>query len=445
MSEGPSPPLFRAEALKWRQESWIGSAQIAIPVSGRIASLCSVVFAVLVCMYIGVGSYTRRVHANGLMLPPSGLVVAEADQGGIVSKVLVQEGLRVKAADLLFFLDVSGQSVEGATGRKSLESLLFERQLLKTRRTLLTQDAPLELSSYREEMTALQKQQTMLSDQVSRDNSSIPLIERAMNEMRVAIGTHLVTESQFQSQLYTYMQFMNARSQTLRSWVETGGQMTDLRYKIDRHPYKIDEALNDIDVRLANLSRQIAQAHGQSESVINARVAGTVDGIRVSVGQRVVAGQPLASLLPDDTQLLAELYVNSQAIGFVRPGQRVLLKYVAYPYHRFGLHEGTVIEVTKSPLSERSGSVPKNGSNSEIITSTMSQTARGDIYRIRVQPDQDYVLAYGQKERLKPGMAVEAEIAIDHRRLYQWLLDPVLSVSAKFQPVANSVSVKGSP
>lgn len=445
MSEGPSRPLFRAEALKWRQEAWIGSVQIADPISGRIVSLCSVALVAIICVYICFGSYTRRIHANGLMLPPSGLVVAEADQGGIVSQVMVHEGVHVKASDRLFSLDVSSWSEEGPTGRQSLESLLSERQLLTTRRLLLKQDAPLELSSYKDELTALQKQQAMLNDQITRDNSSLPLIERAMNEMRVAIGTHLVTESQFQSQLYTYVQFMNTHSQTLRTLVETGGQMTDLHYKIDRHPYKTDEDLNDIDVRLAELSHQIAQAHGQSETVIDARVSGTVDGIRVSVGQRVAAGQPMASLLPDNAQLFAELYVNSQAIGFVRPGQRVLLKYAAYPFQRFGLHEGTVVEVTKSPLPERTGSVPKSERDSETSPSATSPSTQGDIYRIRVRPDQDYVLAYGKQERLTPGMAVEAEIAIDQRRLYQWLLDPVMSASATLRSVSKSETSKDVP
>nr|WP_252350156.1 HlyD family efflux transporter periplasmic adaptor subunit [Gluconobacter cerinus] len=221
--------------------------------------------------------------------------------------------------------------------------------------------------------------------------------------------------------------------------------MTDLRYKIDRHSYKTDEDLNDIDVRLADLSRQIAQAHGQSETVIDARVSGTVDGIRVSVGQRVAAGQPLASLLPDNTQLFAELYVNSQAIGFVRPGQRVLLKYAAYPFQRFGLHEGTVVEVTKSPLPERTGSVPKDERDSETSASATSPSTQGDIYRIRVRPDQDYVLAYGKQEHLTPGMAVEAEVAIDQRRLYQWLLDPVMSASATLRSVSKSETSKDVP
>ncbi|WP_342629108.1 HlyD family efflux transporter periplasmic adaptor subunit [Nguyenibacter vanlangensis] len=435
MADGSARPLFRAEALKWHQEAWIGSAQLVEPISGRIASLCSVVLVATACFYVAFGTYTRRIHANGLMLPPTGLVVAEADQSGIVASTPVKEGMHVTAGDRLFTLDVESWSEAGPTGRQSLDDLAAERDLLTARRALLNADAPVELESFRDELTALEKQQTMLTEQVGRDNASLPLVERAMSEMRTAIGTHLVTESQFQSQLYTYVQFMNTHSQTLRTLVETGGQISDLRYKIDRHRYKVDEDLNDLDVRLADIKRQIAQARGQAGTVIDARVSGTVDGIRASVGQRVAAGQPLASILPDNAELLAELYVDSRAVGFVRPGQHVLLKYAAYPFQRFGLYDGTVVEVTKAPLPERNGFVSRDNGDSEA--NSASPRPQGDTYRIRVRPDRSYVLAYGQQERLTPGMAVEAEIAIDRRRLYQWLLDPVISMTSTLKSVSG--------
>lgn len=183
--------------------------------------------------------------------------------------------------------------------------------------------------------------------------------------------------------------------------------------------------MNDLDVRLSDIQRQIVQAHEAAVAVINARVDGTVDGIRVTVGQRVSPGQSLVSLLPDKAQLLAELYVNSQAVGFVRPGQKVLLKYAAYPYQRFGLYEGEVVEVTKAPLVER-GSYMAGGH--AAMGGAPVPRVGGDVYRIRVRPRRDFIIAYGQHEKITPGMAVEADIAIDKRRLYQWLIDPVVSM-----------------
>lgn len=425
MVEGNSSPLFRGEALKWRQESWIGSVQWIEPLSGKIAAICTVILVMCMVAYVFLGSYTRRIHASGVMLPPEGLVVAEAGQGGVVASLAVHEGEHVKAGERLFSLDVSSWSEAGATGQKILEGLRTGEALLQTRRQLLQEDAPMELLSLKEELGALQQEYEMLDEQAERDKASLPLIERAMKEMRTAMNTHLVTESQFQSQLYTYVQFMNTQSQTLRTLAEMDGRMSDLRYRIDRHKYKVAEGMNDLDVRLSDIQRQIVQAHEAAVAVINARVDGTVDGIRVTVGQRVSPGQSLVSLLPDKAQLLAELYVNSQAVGFVRPGQKVLLKYAAYPYQRFGLYEGEVVEVTKAPLVER-GSYMAGGH--AAMGGAFVPRAGGDVYRIRVRPRRDFIIAYGQHEKITPGMAVEADIAIDKRRLYQWLIDPVVSM-----------------
>ncbi|MCT6813819.1 HlyD family efflux transporter periplasmic adaptor subunit, partial [Bombella apis] len=261
---------------------------------------------------------------------------------------------------------------------------------------------------------------------------------RAMNEMRTAMDRHLVTETQFQSQLFSYVQFMDTQSQTLRTLVEMNGHMADLQYRINRHQYKVAEDMNDLAVRLSDVQRQLIQAHGQSMGVINARVSGTVDGIRTVVGQRVNPGQSLLSILPDRATLQAELYVNSQAIGFVRPGQHVLLKYAAYPYQRFGLYEGEVVEVTKAPLPERSNYAARTGQQGG---SASAPQPGADVYRIRVRPNQEFVIAYGKHEKLKPGMAVDAEIAIDQRKLYQWLLDPVVSMV----DTVRSISGGGAP
>ncbi|TPW35818.1 HlyD family efflux transporter periplasmic adaptor subunit [Oecophyllibacter saccharovorans] len=416
-------PLFRTEALKWRQEAWIGDTLEIEPVSGKIAAWCTMALVLGVIIYVIFGSYTRRVHATGQLMPPGGLVVITADQAGVVTTAHIKEGMSVHAGQALYTVDVESWSSAGPTGKQALLHLLNERDFLTARRKLLLTDAPIELASFKQALVTLQKQREMLGTQIQRDNTSLPLIEHAMQEMRTAIGMHLVSEGQFQSQLFSYVQFMNTHSQTLRSMVETGGQINDLQYKIDRHPYKVQEDVTDIDVRLADLNRQITQARGQAETLIVAPVAGVIDGIRTYVGQRVSVGQPMATLLPDNATLQAELYVDSHAIGFLRPGQRVLLKFAPFPYQKFGLYKGTVTEVTRAPMPDQAGSVAPQGKGAA------AQHPPQDVYRVRVLPDQDFVRAYGKKERLQPGMAVEADIATDRRKLYQWLFDPIISMA----------------
>lgn len=126
-------------------------------------------------------------------------------------------------------------------------------------------------------------------------------------------------------------------------------------------------------------------------------------------------GQPILSLLPKGSELRAQLLVPSSAIGFVKSGDRVLLRYQAYPYQKFGAHEGTVIRISRSALT---GS-QKDGD------------ARQSLYRVLVSLDQQGVLAYGKMETLRPGMQLEADIMGERRKLYEWLLEPLYSVTGK--------------
>lgn len=107
--------------------------------------------------------------------------------------------------------------------------------------------------------------------------------------------------------------------------------------------------------------------------------------------------------------------VPSAAIGFVKPGDRVLLRYQAYPYQKFGSHEGKVLRVSRSatPLPNSAGA------NSE------------PMYRVLVSLHQQSVQAYGHPEALLPGMRLEADVMGERRRLFEWVLEPLYSVTGR--------------
>ena len=56
------------------------------------------------------------------------------------------------------------------------------------------------------------------------------------------------------------------------------------------------------------------------------------------------------TLVPAGARLEARLFGPSRSIGFVRPGQRVLLRYEAYPYQKFGSYEGVVKSVSRTTV-----------------------------------------------------------------------------------------------
>jgi membrane fusion protein len=111
--------------------------------------------------------------------------------------------------------------------------------------------------------------------------------------------------------------------------------------------------------------------------------------------------------------------------GFVEKGQRVLLRYAAYPYQKFGMGNGEVIEVSRSPYVVQE--LPTH------IAATLSGIAQsGDpVYRVTVRVTDQAVQAYGRAHELKAGMLAEADIVQDTRKLWEWVLEPVFSLSGK--------------
>jgi membrane fusion protein len=112
----------------------------------------------------------------------------------------------------------------------------------------------------------------------------------------------------------------------------------------------------------------------------------------------------------------AHLFAPSRAIGFIRPGQEVQLRYQAYPYQKFGIHRGMVAAVSKSAVSPAE------------IPQPVAELSREPVYRIRVVLERQQVIAYGEPQPLHAGMAVEADVIVDRRRLIEWVFEPLYSL-----------------
>lgn len=434
-----SSDLFRKEVLESRRQAWVGKAQVSHPLSIRIVTWLTVGMVVCIILYTIFGLYTRRVHATGSMVPPSGLITVNSGAAGIVIEQHAEEGMKVRKGDTLFVIDLESTSSSGPTQKQVLSQLTQQKKLLEEQKELRKQDAPVEKQSMASQIGYLNQQHKHIGHQLENDARVLPVVEQAVRRMQNAQSQHLVTETQFQSQLYTYAQLLSSHAQFLQSYTDTEGKIADLTSKLLRYDNQLAHDLNEIDKQIADVDKQIAESNGHRNNIILAPDDGILSAVRVNLGQQVSAGTPLVTILPTGHTLEAELYVSSASIGFLREGEPVLLRYDAFPYQRFGLYRGTVSEITRAPVTagEAGGQQAPSGGGGK---KGQDQKPGSDIYRIRVRPDQQFVETYGQKSRLEPGMAVQADIAIDTRRLYQWMLDPVISMKEDFYAISGGLA-----
>jgi membrane fusion protein len=174
-----------------------------------------------------------------------------------------------------------------------------------------------------------------------------------------------------------------------------------------------------IDAQLASLDQERVERQLQYRATVVSPAGGAIDTIVVEPGQAVAAGMIVATLIPAGDSLEAQLFAPSRSIGFVRAGQDVSLRFLAYPHQKFGSHSARIVAVSTNPLpAPELGYTPPDGS-------------REPLYRIKASLSEQSIAAYGRREPLQPGMQVEADIQLDRRRLIEWIFEPLLSLAGR--------------
>ncbi|KAK0351092.1 hypothetical protein LTR94_026361, partial [Friedmanniomyces endolithicus] len=204
---------------------------------------------------------------------------------------------------------------------------------------------------------------------------------------------------------------------------------------IDRELLQIDAALKQIAAEAGTLSAQRAQlkaevalTEAQFEQrhaehladhgvILTAAKSGRIVALAARVGATAEAGRTLAVILPVGAGLQAELWVPSRAAGFLKTGAPVRLMYDAFPYQKFGVGHGAVASIAGAPT--------------EPAEITMPLQAQESLYRVIVDVPADSIAAYGGHERLAPGMRLSADLILDERTLWEWLLDPIIAMRSR--------------
>ena len=198
-----------------------------------------------------------------------------------------------------------------------------------------------------------------------------------------------------------------------------------LEAELQQLPLKEAAELAETDRSIAALEQELAEAEARREIVLVAPQDGTVTAIAVEPGGGVNTATPLLSIVPAHSELQAQLFGPSRAMGFVRPSQRVTLRYEAFPYQKFGHAEGVVASISRFAISP--AELPQQLSG---LTSLCG--ANAPVYRITVTLPRQTVSAYGGAMPLQPGMQLEADVLTERRRLIEWVLEPLFTLTGSW-------------
>lgn len=415
-----SSGLFRAQVRAHAENAWLGRIVLIQPPSFPFLATCAVAIAVALGAFFFFGQYTRKARLEGVVAPVEGVVRVLAPQAGVVESVRVAEGDEVARDAPVVML---GDGRESAA-REDIATAVAAR--LRAREDALGRQRDSTAAAARTEEVAaadrargLARELDALDAEIAMQSTRKDLASRGVDRAASLEAIGFLSAAAADRERDAAMEQESRLAELRRSRLALARDLEAARLEERAARERARAQLAAIDLQRASLAQERLEHELQYRASIVAPAAGTVATVLVERGQAVAPGTTLATIIPRRSRLEVHLFAPSAAIGFVRAGQEVRVRYLAYPHQKFGSYGARVLAVSRSPLSAAElGFVPPDGS-------------REPLYRIKAALDSQAVLAYGKREALRAGMQVEADVLLDRRRLIEWIFEPLVSLSQR--------------
>ncbi|MGV1901724.1 HlyD family secretion protein [Agrobacterium sp. 22-3674b3] len=411
-----SEALFRTQAIEHRRRLR-GEVMIAQPVSHGVMTAILGVFVVVGATYLMTGTYARKETVQGYIAPTGGLAQLYATKGGIVTRVLVHEGDVVTQGQPMVELSLETTGADGQIGEKlrsetqaRIQSIDTQMTATKARfdeegRRLSARVEGLggELASQEQRLESERRLQALQTDDAGRYaqlqiKGSGTRFELSRRQQQILAQESVIHELERQKE-------------------QRQGDLNDARSHLAGLAAERDDKLAQLQGLRSELEQSLAQLQVNRAYVMVAPVAGRVAALQAQPGQTAVAQSPLAALVPAGSNLEANLLVPPRAAGLIQPGQEVRLRVDAFPYQRFGVVSGHVVQVSRATYRE-----------GELLAPI---AFKDPVYRVTVSLERTSIAAYGEERPLTPGMTLIGDVITDRRHFTDWVLDPLKAIGSR--------------
>jgi membrane fusion protein len=234
------------------------------------------------------------------------------------------------------------------------------------------------------------------------------------------VERHLVSLNELSARQQAWVQAMGRLQDLESTKLRLEGELKEAEYQLGTTAHTRSDEIDSLKSKVLEIDQKLASSEVHRLIEIRAPNDGVITAILAHPGQTVGAGAPMLKIVPRDSPLQAELLAPSSAVGFVHEGERVLLRYSAFPYQKFGEYWGTVVSVSRAALNAEEVKT--------LLAGAAPSSRSGPFYRVVVSPDSQKVSIYGEERTLPAGMQVQAYALLERRRLYEWALAPLYDI-----------------
>lgn len=395
----------------------------------------------IVVLFLSAVAWSVFGEVDIVALAPGRIVVSERTkpiqplETSVVRRVLVRDGQRVQAGQVLIELDPTMASADRAAVEELRHAALSEE--LRTAALLralaggslkLAADAPADPAIRRQldaEWQDISARMARLDAELARRRAEIATVQAAIAKLEATLPLTQAREADFQTLVAQGFVSGHASQDKSRERVELERDLATQRARLLESQAALTESLRGLgayraetvrglnDRRAQALSRhaqltqdQAKAAQRERQTQLLAPVAGLIQQLAVhAAGSVVTAAQPLMVVVPEAAEVTAEVLVANQDIGFVHPGQTAEIKLDTFSYVKYGTVPATVSLLTADAVVDEK----RGGAHYPAILTLRRRTLDVD----------------GKPMALSPGMSLTAEIRTGRRRLIEYLLSPL--------------------
>lgn len=398
-------------------------------------SLMMLFFAALAVVVIGglwIGTFSKQETMRGVVLGARGSQRINATVAGTVTGIWVRQGDTVKAGERI--LTVTPQQT--GAGDKSLsqidlDALASQRASIDRRigeiRSLMEHDAG-DLKAYEESSAKLVANLESQEKEIGRAaDQQAAAVEKLRGYLKRGLATREIVAAQERSLQDYRRQLGDIRLQI----TQTAATRIDRRRTVEQNNNANNSQLADLERARAELETRIGQAKSAIATDILATAGGQIAALNVREGSQVNVGDTVAAIGDPNAPFTIALEAPSKTMGLLTIGQKVVLKYDAFPYKTFGVKYGKVVSIGEQPVS-----LPKAVADDKPFIDPKLGDA-GPLpppqsrYLVEVEPDDQTIDAYGVSRPILVGSTLTADVVVERRRLIDWVLDPILAMRGR--------------
>ncbi|MFP2507475.1 HlyD family type I secretion periplasmic adaptor subunit [Buttiauxella gaviniae] len=362
--------------------------------ASRIITI-SILLFILLGVWAWFGTLDEVSTGTGKVVPSSREQILQSLDGGIVTEVLVHEGDKVQAGQIVARLDPTrSESNVGESAARYRASLASSVRL-----NAEVSDLPLVFPDSLKawpELTA--SEMRLYKSRRAQLNDSAADIQDAL----VSVNKELaITQRLAKSGAASNVEVL--RLQRQKSDLQL--KITDLR---SQYYVQAREALSKANAEVDMLSAIIkGREDSVSRMTVRSPMRGIVKNIQVTtIGGVIPPNGEMMEIVPIDDHLLIEARLSPRDIAFIHPGQRALVKVTAYDYAIYGGLEGEVETISPDTIQDKV--------KPEIV-----------YYRVFIRTQQDYLVnKTGHHFSISPGMVATVDIKTGQKTIVDYLIKP---------------------